>query len=138
MTTTTTEIRPRRAPRLSLSWIAPAILAIAALVLVVNLSRSMPGREDITVVNRTGATVTMDVTGDPPDGTVGIGTFDPKSRETAEAVIDQGDVWRFELTVGPDRIAEIRRTADQLRAAHWRVTIPADAADGLEPLRRAG
>jgi hypothetical protein len=138
MTTTTTEIRPGRAPRLSLSWIAPAILAIAALVLVVNLSRSMPGRQDITVVNRTAATVTMDVSGDRPDGTVGVGTFDPKSRETAEAVIDQGDVWRFELTVGPDRIAEIRRTADQLRAGHWTVTIPADAADRLEPLRRAG
>ncbi len=132
MTTTTTEIRPGRTPRVSLSWIAPAILAIAALVLVVNLSRSMPGREDVTVVNRSGATVTVNVTGDPPDGTVGVGTFDPNSRETAESVIDQGEVWRFELTVGPDRIAEIRRTAEQLRADHWTVTIPADAADALE------
>ena len=96
MTTTTTEIRPGRAPRVSLSWIAPAILAIAALILVVNLSRSMPGREDVTVVNRTGATVTVDVTGDPPDGTVGVGTFDPKSHERAQSIIDQGDVWRFE------------------------------------------
>jgi hypothetical protein len=122
----------------SLSWIAPAILAIAALVLVVNLSRSMPGRQNITFVNQTSATISVDATGNPPDGTVGVGTFDPKSRETAEAVIDQGDAWRFELTVGPDRIAEIRRTADQLRADHWTVTIPADAADVLEPSRRAG
>jgi hypothetical protein len=138
MTSTTTEIRPGRAPRVSLSWIAPAILAIAALILVVNLSRSMPGREHITVVNRTGAPVTMNVTGDPPHGTVGVGTFDPKSRETAQAVLDQGDVWRFELTVGPDRITGIRRTADQLRADNWTVTIPADAADGLDSLRRSG
>jgi hypothetical protein len=138
MTTTTTEIRPGRTPKLSLSWIAPAILVIAALILVVNLSRSMPTRQDITVVNHTGATVTMDVTGDPPDGTIGVGTFDPKSRETAQSIIDQGNVWRFELTVGPDRIAEIRRTADQLRADNWTVTIPADAADRLDSLRRDG
>ena len=42
MTTTTTEARPRGTPRISLAWIAPAILVLAACFLIVNLSRSMP------------------------------------------------------------------------------------------------
>lgn len=138
MTSTTTELRPDQSRRRSLSWIAPAVLVIAALVLVVNLSRSMPAREDITMVNHSGATVTLNVTGDPHDGVTGVGTVDPKSREIAESVIDQGDVWRFELTVGPNRIGEIRRTADELRSSNWTVTIPADAADRLDASQRSG
>jgi hypothetical protein len=138
MTTTTTEVRPGRARRLQLSWIAPAILVLAALVMVVQLSRSMPAREDLTIVNHTGATVTLDATDQSRDGWVGVGTVDPLDRVTAQEVIDQGGVWIFRLTNGPDQLGEIRRTGDQLRAAHWTLTIPSDAADGLSPLRRAG
>ena len=138
MTSTTTELRPGRSPRVSLSWIAPAVLVLAALVLVVNLSRSMPARHDITMLNRSGATITLDVTDGKGVEWLGVGTADPRSRETAQSVIDQGDIWRFRLTVGPDRIGEIQRSADQLRASNWTVTIPTDAADRLATLRRTG
>ena len=53
-------------------------------------------------------------------------------------MIDQGNEWVFELTVGPDRLDPITRTADQLRASNWTVTIPADAADRLDVLQRSG
>jgi hypothetical protein len=138
MTTTTTEVRPGRARPLQLSWIAPAVLVLAALVLVVQLSRSMPAREDVTIVNRSGAAVTLDATDQSHDGWVGVGTVDPHDRVTAQEVIDQGGVWIFRLTVGPDRLGEIRRTDAQLQAAHWTLTIPSDAADGLPADRRAG
>ena len=62
----------------------------------------------------------------------------PTTAITAQEVIDQGDVWVFRLAVGPDRIGEIRRTAAQLQASGWTLTIPADAADRLPELRRAG
>ncbi len=138
MTSTTTELRPGQSRRVPLSWIAPAILVVAALVLVVNLSRSMPAREDVTVVNRSGATVTLDATDQARDGWVGVGSVDPHDRVTAQEVIDQGDVWVFRLTVGPDRIGEIRRSAAQMRASNWTLTIPADAADRIQAVRRAG
>lgn len=138
MTSTTTELRPGQSRRVPLSWIAPAILVVAALVLVVNLSRSMPARDDVTVVNRSGATVTLDATDRSRDGWVGVGSVDAHDRITAQDVIDQGDVWVFRLMVGPDRIGEIRRTAAQLEASGWKLSIPADAADSLPALRRAG
>ena len=59
MTTTTTTMRPRGARKISLAWIAPGIVVVAALALIVMLSGSMPARETITVVNRTGAEVTV-------------------------------------------------------------------------------
>lgn len=135
MTTTTTTMRPRGARKVSLAWIAPGIVALAALVLIVALSRSMPDRDTITIVNRTGAEVTVSTSDAKRDGWLGIGTIDPKDRATTREVIDEGAVWRFRLTVGPDSIGEITRTADQLRVAGWTVTIPADAADRLPPLR---
>jgi hypothetical protein len=136
MTTTTTQARPRRAPKVSLEWIAPAVLVLAACLLIVNLSRSMPGRESVTIVNRTGAPVTVRASGADRDGWLGLGTVDPESRDTVEEVVDLGDVWHFRLSVGPDRITEIERTAAQLADAGWRLTIPADAVDQLPEPRR--
>jgi hypothetical protein len=136
MTTTTTTMRPRGARKVSLAWIAPGIVVLAALVLIVMLSGAMPARETITIVNRTGAEVTVRASDAQRDGWLGIGTIDPKSRATTKEVVDEGAVWRFRLSVGPDSIGEITRTEDQLRAAGWTLTIPADAADQLAPLRR--
>lgn len=138
MTSTTTEVRPRGTPRVSLAWIAPAVLVLAACLLIVNLSGSMPARESITIENRTGAPVTVRATNAARDGWLGLSTVDPNSRTTVESVIDQGRIWQFQLSVGPDRITEIRRTEDELRAAGWKLTIPAGAVDQLPELRRAG
>ena len=137
MTTTTTSLRPRGSRKVSLEWIAPAILALAALVLIINLSASMPERDTVNFVNRSAAPVTVAVTGDARDGWLPIGTVDPKARERVESVIDQGGIWWFRLSVGPDQVGEIRRTSEQLRAARWTLTIPADVADNLREARRS-
>jgi hypothetical protein len=136
--TTTTEVRPRGRPRVSLAWIAPAVLVLAACLLIVNLSGSMPARQSITIENRTGAPVTVRTTGADRDGWLGLSTVDPNSRTTVESVVDQGRIWRFHLSVGPDRIADFPRTEDELRAAGWKLTIPAGAVDQLPELRRSG
>jgi hypothetical protein len=136
MTATTTSIRPRRTPRASLMWIVPVLCAIVASLLIMELSRSLPSQETITVENRTGAFVTLDTTGADRDGWLGLGTADPQARARFEAVADQGQLWRFRLSVGPNRIGTIVRTEDQLAAAGWRLVIPAEADDRLRPERR--
>lgn len=136
MTTAETTVRPRRPPRSSLLWILPALLVVAAALVVVNLSQSTPNRETITVLNRTPTHVTLSVTGAARDGWLGLGTVDPRSRATFESVADQGRIWRFRLTVGPTGIGEIVRTAEQLRAADWTLSIPATTTEGLPPDRR--
>jgi hypothetical protein len=137
MTATTTSVRPERSPRLRLVWIVPVVIALAVVVLAVNLSTALPARQRLTVRNETGAPVTIHATGDD-GGRLGLGTVDGRSGAEFDAVIDQGAVWRFRISVGPATIGTLRRTDDQLEAAGWRITIPAGAADQLPRSYRDG
>jgi hypothetical protein len=118
-------------------WIVPALAAVAASVFVLNLAQSEPGRDAITVENNTGAYVTLSTRGDGGGGWLGLGTVDPHARAQFESVADQGAVWHFRLSVGPDRIAQFVRTEDQLASSGWKISIPADAADKLRAQRRS-
>jgi hypothetical protein len=136
MTATTTETRPRGARRITLTWVIPVVFALAAILLVVSLTLGVPGRETLRFDNRTGVAVRITASDDGRNGWLPVATADPHGRFKVEEVIDQGDVWRFRYEVGPDRIAEVRRTRGQLEAASWTVVIPADAADALSSRRR--
>jgi hypothetical protein len=136
MTATTTETRPRGARPLALTWVIPAVLVLAALLLVVSLTLGVPRRETLRFDNRTGVAVRVTASDDGRTGWLPVGTVDPQGRASITEVIDQGDVWRFRYESGPDRIGEVRRTRDQLEAASWTVVIPADAADALSSRRR--
>jgi hypothetical protein len=137
MAATTTSVRPRKSPRSSLLWIVPALCVVAASVFVLNLAQSTPGMKTLTVENRTTAFVTLDASGNQGGGWLGLGTVDPRARTQFESVVDQGQVWRFRLSVGPDRIGQIVRTEAQLEASNWRLVIPADVADRLRVERRS-
>jgi hypothetical protein len=136
MTATTTETRPRGARPIALTWVLPAVLVLAAILLVVNLTLGVPARETLHFDNRTAVAVRVTASDDGRTGWLPIGTVDARSNSRVAEVIDQGDVWRFRYEVGPDRIAEVRRTRDQLEAADWTVVIPAGAADALSDRRR--
>jgi hypothetical protein len=136
MTATTTETRPRGARPMALTWVVPAAFLLAAILLVVNLTLAVPGRETLRFDNRTGVAVRVTASDEARNGWLPIATVDARSRNRVTEVIDQGDVWRFRYEVGPDRLAEMRRTRAQLEAADWTVVIPADAADALSPRRR--
>jgi hypothetical protein len=136
MTATTTETRPRGARPAALTWVIPAVFVLAAVLLVVSLTLAMPGRETLRFDNRTDVAVRVTASDDGRNGWLPVGTVDARGRASVEEVIDQGDVWRFRYEVGPDRIAEVRRTRDQLEASKWTVVIPPDAADALSSRRR--
>jgi hypothetical protein len=136
MTATTTETRPRGARPIALTWVIPAVLVLAAILLVVNLTLAVPGRETLRLDNRTGVAVRVTASDEGRDGWLPVTTVDARSRNRVQEVLDQGEVWRFRYEVGPDRIAEVRRTRGQLEAADWTVVIPADAADALSARRR--
>jgi hypothetical protein len=137
MAATTTSVRPNRSPRIRLVWIVPAIVAIAVVVLVVNLSTSLPERKTLAIRNPTRAPVTVHASG-AAGSWLGIGTIDPRSSLTFEQVSDQGSVWRFRLSVGPTTVGELRRTDGELGADRWRLTIPAGVTDQLSEARQPG
>ena len=136
MTATTTETRPSGSRRITLAWVIPAVFVLAAILLVANLSLTAPGRETLRFDNRTHAAVRITASDDGRTGWLPLATVDARGRAKVSEVIDQGGVWRFRYEVGPNRIAEIRRTRDQLDAAKWTVVIPASAADSLSSRAR--
>jgi hypothetical protein len=136
MTATTTETRPRGARRITLTWVLPAVLALVAMLLVVALTLGAPGRETLRFDNRTDVAVRVTASDDGRNGWLPVATVDAQGRSRVDEVLDQGDVWRFRYEVGPDRIAEVRKTRDQLATADWTVVIPPEAADALSPRRR--
>jgi hypothetical protein len=136
MTATTTSIRPRKAPRGPLIWIVPVLFAVFASLFVLNLASSEPARASLTVQNPTGAYVTVSAKGES-GGWLGLGTVDPHSGDRFESIADQGAVWDFRFTVGPDRVGELVRTKSQLEQSNWRITIPKDAADELRSQRHS-
>jgi hypothetical protein len=136
MTATTTETRPRGARPIALTWVIPAVFVLAAILLVVNLTLAVPGRETLRFDNRTGVAVRVTASDEGRDGWLPIATVDARSRNRVTEVLDQGGVWRFRYEVGPDQLAEVRRTRAQLEAADWTVVIPAAAADALSARRR--
>jgi hypothetical protein len=136
MTATTTETRPRGARPIALTWVIPAVFVVAAILLVVNLTLGVPAREALRFDNRTGVAVRVTASDDDRNGWLPVATVDARSRNRVAEVIDQGDVWRFRYEVGPDRIAEVRRTRAQLEADDWTVVIPAGVADTLSDRTR--
>ena len=99
----------------------------------------MPARETITIVNRTGAPVTVARQRRGARRLARPRHASTRSRATTvEAVIDQGDVWRFRLTVGPTASARSAGPRTSCGPSGWTLTIPADAADRLPEHRRAG
>jgi hypothetical protein len=118
------------------SWRAATIVAgvVVALVFAITLVRSVQSGPHfvhrLTVVNPTAYDLTMDVNGS--DGSLtNLGVANRHVSTTFADVADQGPVWIFHFRAqGQDGgIAQYRR--DDLRAADWRVTVPAQVDDRL-------
>lgn len=132
MTATTAPPRQRAGNR---NGVMAAVGVLVAVVLVAGstlLARG-PAMVDVTIENESSAPVMVTVFGRDGSSVLPIGTVPAGSHTKFRAVIDQGDDWHFALTVGPDRVGELRRTRAQLDAAGWTVTIPASVATGVHP-----
>jgi hypothetical protein len=65
-----------------------------------------------------------------PDGWVGLGGVDGRSTHTFAEVVDLGDRWAFRFTYGDVQVEQTLER-DHLRAAGWRISVPAGFAAQL-------
>jgi hypothetical protein len=135
VTATAAPPRPRIRHRAGLLAVLAAAAAVILLALVMIALRG-PARVDrVSVVNPTGAPVTVSASGG--DGSrLLLGTVGGGSRFGFTEVLDQGDRWQFRLRVGPDAVGVVERTRDQLDRDDWTVTVPGSVIARLPADRR--
>lgn len=126
------ELAQHAAPRLVLRWVATAVVAAAALVGSYLLVQPPAVVDRVRIDNRTGLALDIAVADTPEGSVVPLGIVQPASVEAVDDVIDVGDRWEFVVTQAGEELSRITMTRDELRAAGWRVVVPASAEDGRD------
>jgi hypothetical protein len=121
---------PEAAPRSRrFALIAAGVIASAALLAgLLALVQRPDFVSRVSVVNRTGSPLQVDVAAGRTAAILPLGVVDPRSSDTFKDVVDQGDVWYVHVTDTGSGARTLHFTREQLQHANWRVTIPADFA----------
>jgi hypothetical protein len=104
-----------------------ALLAAVSSVLV-------PPRavDHITVRNPTRYDLAIEVAGGEAEGWMALGSVRRDSTTTFREVIDQGDMWVFQLSAQGEDGGTVRISRADLERASWQIDIPASVSDTLQ------
>jgi hypothetical protein len=133
LVTNLTLARPDASKRVLRNLVEPlAILVVAVALAYGTFLVDVPSRVDrVTVVNRSGVPVTVDVTSGHNDGVLLLGTVDAGVSQVNHDVFDQGATWVFKLSHAGTALAPITVSRATLAKHNWRFVIPPDAPDAL-------
>jgi hypothetical protein len=121
---------PEAAPRSRrLALIAVGVIAsVAILVGLLALVHRPDFVSRVSIVNRTGSSLQVDVAPGRTGAIMPLGVVDPRSTDTFQDVVDQGDVWYVHVSDPAAGTRTLHFTRQQLQHANWHLTIPADFA----------
>jgi hypothetical protein len=108
-------------------------LGIAAYVVVMNRVLAGPSLVGgITFVNPAPYSVDVRVTDGHRAGWLSLGEVGHRASTRFEGVLDQGDVWIVRFADGEG--GELRITREELLRSDWRVQIPEEVEERLQPI----
>jgi hypothetical protein len=117
--------------RRSFDWLGPVLIAVFTGIAMLALARPVESPRAIprlTIVNPSDALVDIDASDDGA-GWLPLTIAEPRSSVTVRDVVDQGDQWIFRFRVADQPVGQVRRTAEELARAGWRVEIPQSVVD---------
>lgn len=127
----------RRAGRIAgvLAGIAVAIALVLAFAPAMRVPTDVAA---LTIDNPTVYQVNVDVTGAGGGGWLDLGSVGRERTKTVEQIADQGANWVFRFSYGGVDAGRLAVTRADLKAAGWKITVPAAAsgrlqAAGLQP-----
>ena len=106
-------------------------LAIAGALLVSQLLAGPHFVPRITVDNRSGYALLVEVSDRHGDSWLPVGTISRNGSTSFEQVYDVGNEWQFRLTAQTVGIGTVRVTRAQLDRSNWHVEIPSRLGDTL-------
>lgn len=127
--------RPRLAPPKNIAGSLMVGIGVAAVLVVAAVL--LPGMRlpafvsRLTVANPTGYSIEVDVTTPQRDGWLGLGGFPPETTRAADQVLDEGGSWVFRFSYAGQDVGQMAMSRDELKQAHWQMTIPAELGDRL-------
>jgi hypothetical protein len=133
---------PRRKPAGRPSTASAFSLAVVVVLSLVAASRLVPAKAHfihrISIVNPLGYQVETEAAQSERQGWLGLGTTQRERTESFEEVFDLGSAWLFRFSYAGTGGGELLMSRQKLRAAGWRVVVPAEVgrrleAAGLEP-----
>jgi hypothetical protein len=109
---------------------AGLVASLAILAGLLALVRRPDFVDRVTIDNRSGFALEVDVAPGPHDAIMPLGVVDSRSSQEFDDVVDQGDVWVVHLADPGEGAKALRFSRSQLEQAHWRVVVPA----GFDPM----
>ena len=110
---------------------------VLIMVLWVAACTGPPPRVDrITIVNNSGYDLDIDVAGSERGGWLPVAIVEAHSKDVAEEVIDQGEVWVFRFLHWGDPVGELSLPRAELEGVGWRVEVPEKVEERLQQLGR--
>jgi hypothetical protein len=116
-----------RSRRLALA-IAGVVASLALLAGLLALVQRPDFVSRVSIVNRTGSALQVDVAPGRQGAIMPLGVVDAHATEAFLDVLDQGDVWYVHVTKTGQGARTLHFTREQLQHANWQVTIPSDFA----------
>jgi hypothetical protein len=111
-----------------------AIHAVVVGVAAVALAQTMqePAKAPpITIDNPNDYAITIETSGQGPDGWVTIAIVEPKSSTVAREVVDQGSSWSLRFTSQGEGFAGYQIDRSDLAGAGWTYAVPTDIGGQL-------
>ncbi len=89
---------------------------------------------EVTLVNESDLDLEIAVRGRNASGWLDLGSVGPRSNLAVSEVVDQGELWIVRFTHRQVVYGEMRVAKTQLRSAHWRIVLTANAIESLQTL----
>lgn len=108
-----------------------AILVAALLAIAIRITEGPDFVDRVSVVNRTGYDLDVDVSGASRDGWLPLSVSTAGTTDATRDVIDMHDTWVFRFSHEGVAAGELEVSRDQLATNGWKVQVPARVAQQL-------
>ena len=128
-----TRTQPRPTPLRNPERAIGVFLGAAVLAVLLVAPSLTPGAfvPRLTVENPTAFDITVEVAGGDRTGWTGIGAVRRQLEDNLEEIADPGRTWIFRFSYAGYEGGEVEMSRADLRAAGWRLTVPAEVGETL-------
>jgi hypothetical protein len=110
------------------------VAGAGATIFVLGACSSVSFVDEVSIVNETEYSATVEVTGSNRDGWLELRVVEPHSTTAVEDVIDQGEVWIFRFDYLGKHQEDVEVSSSELAQSDWSVEVPQSFEQSLRDM----